>query len=218
MRKILIGTLLVFITGSAIAETLYVDDRLVITMRSGKGNQYQILETLPSGSRMELLETDGEYSRVRLNDGTEGWVLSQYLTKTPIARDLLGRANKRIDRLQDENKQLQQQISNLKSEKENLSSERSSLNSETDKLRDELAQLKEVSARPIELAENNRQLKETLNTLRQKNEELVTENAQLSDRSQREWFITGAAVLLGGIFLGLILPLLRRRKKAGMFD
>ena len=41
------------------------------------------------------------------------------------------------------------------------------------------------------------------------------ENQSLKDRSQREWFIAGAGVLLGGMLLGLIIPKLRWRKKSG---
>jgi SH3 domain protein len=42
-------------------------------------------------------------------------------------------------------------------------------------------------------------------------------NSKLQDRSQRDWFLTGAGVLGGGIFLGLVLPMLRRKKQSG-FD
>ncbi|MGD8711810.1 MAG: hypothetical protein PVG50_03130, partial [Thiohalophilus sp.] len=48
------------------AQYQYVSDQLIITLRNGKGNTYQILKTLPTGTRLEVLETTDEgYTRVR---------------------------------------------------------------------------------------------------------------------------------------------------------
>ncbi|MCW8841276.1 MAG: TIGR04211 family SH3 domain-containing protein [Gammaproteobacteria bacterium] len=217
MRIILIVLMLLFASAAA-AETRYVDDKLVITLRTGKGNSYQIVKTLPSGTRLELLEESGDYSRVRTDNGIEGWALNQYLTATPIARDRLVRANQQLERLQAEKEQLQQQLNAISKERAELSRELSGTTNEAQQLREELEELKRVAAKPVELAQQNRQLREQLTTLQQQKGELESDNQRLADRSQREWFITGAAVLGGGIILGLILPLLRRRKKSGMFD
>jgi len=64
---------------TAMAETRYVSDRLEIQMRTGKGTQFRIMRMLPSGTALEILETDNEngYTRVRAPGGVEGWVLSR---------------------------------------------------------------------------------------------------------------------------------------------
>ncbi|MGD8927068.1 MAG: hypothetical protein PVG20_09465, partial [Thioalkalispiraceae bacterium] len=57
----------------AYAANKYVSDHLVITMRTGQGNQFEIIKTLISGTKLEVLEeTDTGYTKVRLADGTEG--------------------------------------------------------------------------------------------------------------------------------------------------
>jgi SH3 domain protein len=43
--------------------------------------------------------------------------------------------------------------------------------------------------------------------------ELMTQNAALASRANREWFMLGAAVLVAGIVLGLIIPSLRRKRR-----
>jgi SH3 domain protein len=48
--------------------------------------------------------------------------------------------------------------------------------------------------------------------------ELESENRKLSARSDREWFIVGAAVVTFGILLGLIIPRLRLQKKSSWGD
>jgi SH3 domain protein len=203
---------------SAAAETRYVDDHLVITMRTGKANTFQILKTLPSGTVLEQLEVDGDYSRVRTRDGIEGWVLTQYLTDTPIAKVRLARAEQQLEKLRQENRQLQQQFATLQQEKRSLEQEHGTLGGEADALRSELQELREVAARPIELAQQNETLSGKLERLQREFDLLQSDNTRLQDRSQRDWFITGAGVLFGGILLGLLLPMLRRKKKAGMFD
>ena len=64
---------------TGIAETRYVSDRLDIQMRTGKGTKFRILRMLPSGTAVEVLETDtaNGYTRVRTPGGVEGWVLSR---------------------------------------------------------------------------------------------------------------------------------------------
>lgn len=209
--------ILLLITSMAVAETRYVDDKLVIMMRTGMGNQFQIIETLPSGSRLELLGEEGQYANVRNEAGEEGWVLKQYLTATPVARLRLAAAEKKLQTAQSRSAHLQEQLAALKAEKGQLENEVTSLNTQVAQLQEELTSLRESAARPIELAEENRTLKADIANLQQSEQLLQMRNNRLEDNSQREWFMVGAAVLFGGILLGLILPMLRR-KKTGMFS
>ncbi len=45
-------------------------------------------------------------------------------------------------------------------------------------------------------------------------EALTADNARLAGRSNQNWFVVGAAVLLGGIVIGLVAPSLRRRRRS----
>lgn len=216
--RTLLSALLLLMAGSAVAETRFVDDKLLITLRTGQATTYQILKTLPSGTPLELLEEDGQYSRVRTEDGTEGWVLTQYLSASPIARDRLLRAERRIEQLQTQIDSLKQQLGETRGERNALAKQHKDAADDAEKLRRELNTLQETAARPIKLAQENRQLKEELKSLQQQSSLLESDNERLRDRSERDWFITGAGVLGGGILLGLVLPMLRRRKRNGMFD
>lgn len=216
--RILLTALCLLVAAAASAETRYVDDKLVITLRTGQGTTYQILKTLPSGTPMELLQDEGKYSQVRTSDGMEGWVLSQYLTDTPIARDRLARAEQQLQNLQQEKQRLQQQLRETGQERDSARREYNELSGKTDKLQAELDQLRKVAAQPIALSQENNQLKEELDRLQKESHLIDMENEQLKSQSERNWFITGAGVLSGGILLGLILPMLRRKKRNGMFD
>ena len=63
----------------------YVTDSFEITLRTGPGNENKIIAMLFSGRPLEVLDTRGECSQVKVLDGgKEGWVLSRYLvTRLP---------------------------------------------------------------------------------------------------------------------------------------
>ena len=196
-------------------NTKYVSDELIITMRSGQGSQYQILKTLPSGTRLEVLEaSDSGYTKVRVAEGLEGWVLSRYLSPEPIAKEKLAVAQRQLKRLKDQNSTLKQELASLKNSQRELESERAALLSKSKTADAELERLNQVAAQPILLDNQNRQLKQQNVSLEKELQLLQQENQSLKDRSQREWFIAGAGVLLGGMLLGLIVPKLRWRKKS----
>lgn len=195
--------------------TQFVSDHLVITMRSGQGSQYQILKTLPSGTRLEVLETsETGYSNVRTADGAEGWVLSRYLSPEPIAKEKLAVAQGKLQRLEEKNTELKQNLAALQKNRAELEAERTALVSKTESADAELQRLNQVAAQPILLDKQNRELKQQNVSLEKELQLLQQENQSLKDSSQREWFIAGAGVLLGGMLLGLIIPKLRWRKKS----
>jgi len=47
---------------------------------------------------------------------------------------------------------------------------------------------------------------------------LQRDNQALDDSSEQAWFVAGAAVLFGGILLGLLLPKLSWRRKTRNWD
>lgn len=213
-RQLSILFCVLLLAGPVLAKTQYVSDHLVITLRTGQGNSYQIIKTLDSGERLEVLEeTTSGYSHVRTSDGTEGWVRSQYLDDQPIAREQLAAAQSRVKNLQEKNQSLAKQLKELKEENHQINSSLSSLTKQHKEAEADLKRLNEVAAKPIMLDKENRELNEKTISLTNQLQLLKQENQLLKDRSDREWFIAGAGVLLGGILLGLLAPKLRRRKK-----
>jgi hypothetical protein len=71
---------LTLLAGSVAAATAYVSDELVLGLYAEQNGQGQRLATLHSGARVDTLGVNGEFTQVRLNDGTTGWVKSTYLT------------------------------------------------------------------------------------------------------------------------------------------
>lgn len=62
------------------AETGYVSDMLILSLKEGAGRQYNTLRTLRSNTAVEILETTDKFLKVKTEEGDIGWVESQYIT------------------------------------------------------------------------------------------------------------------------------------------
>jgi SH3 domain protein len=184
---------------AVLAETRFIE--LEVTLRSGQGTGFSIVRMVRSGTPVEVLEQNpgSGYSRVRVPGGTEGWVLSRYLTDSPVGAEALVAARQQVDQLSRENRELIE--------------ERNRLMSEGDNIAGELARLKDLSANAISLEESNQRLQVALKRSEKTIEELRAENARLGSTSRRDWFLSGAGVLVAGLLFGLILPRIRWRRR-----
>ena len=94
----LVGTLLCLVAAKALAATAYVSDELVLNIYTEQDGQGQRLATLHSGATLDTLAVNGEFTQVRLNDGTLGWVKSSYLTTQEPATVRLKALEEELDR------------------------------------------------------------------------------------------------------------------------
>lgn len=209
-----LAALVLFAVPTFAAETRYVSDELVITMRTGKGNAYQILRTLPSGTPLEVLEEEGEFVYVRTKLGTEGWVRSQYLVMEPIARDQLAAAQQKNQQLGEEVRSLREQLRELTSERDGLRGALEESERTGSALKEKVQELEQVAATPIRLSQENAFMKSRIGSLEEEVKRVNGVNEELRKGEQRQWFVIGAAVAGAGILIGLILPHLRSRRRS----
>ena len=52
-----------------------------VNMRSGPGTANGVVATLPLGTRAEIIGSEGNWNRIRLEDGTEGWMSANFLAE-----------------------------------------------------------------------------------------------------------------------------------------
>jgi Tfp pilus assembly protein FimV len=93
-----LGLILALPAAQVRAATAYVSDELVLGVYSEQNNQGQRLSTLHSGASVETLQVNGEFTEVRLNDGTTGWVKSAYLTTQEPATVRVKQLEEELDR------------------------------------------------------------------------------------------------------------------------
>jgi hypothetical protein len=96
--KGLTALVLMLVAANVTAATAYVSDELVLGVYAEQNNQGQRLATLHSGANVESLSVNGDFTQVRLNDGTTGWVKSAYLTAQEPATVRVKQLEEELDR------------------------------------------------------------------------------------------------------------------------
>ena len=61
------------------AETLFVTDRILLGIHTEASEESPLLDSVPSGTAVQVLETAEAFKKVRLPNGKTGWVSSGYL-------------------------------------------------------------------------------------------------------------------------------------------
>lgn len=208
--------ILLIFTASISAETMYIDDTLLVPLRSGESTSYRIVHKgVPSGTKLQIIEHNKEsgYSKVVTPGGIEGFLPTRYLTAEPIAKIKLAEANKTLVALKSEHKQLQTAFDSLNSEHKSLSKEYKDTEQSLNKNVQELSHIRSVSANALTLDQRNRELREENEQLRNELELLQTDNSRLKDKAESNMMLVGGALVLLGVILALLIPMIKPSKK-----
>ena len=209
-----IGSLL--LASVALAAPAWVSDRFEITLRSGPSTSNAIERMLGSGTQLEVLESDSEtgYSRVRTAGGTEGWVLSRYLMSEPSAREQLETLTSQLTNATTQGSSLNAQLQAIRGEHQAANQRIATLEREKAAVEKELEEIKRTAANVLAINEQNTALNDKLTAAEIRADTLEQENRELTRQTTRYWFITGAAVLLVGVLLGIWLPRIRWQRRS----
>ena len=192
--------------------TKFVSDQLTIMLRKGPSNKHKIIRALSTGTQLNVFETQNDFARVRTQSGIEGWVLDQHLTDKPLAKQLLAQADDKISQLKTKNTDLQEQIKQLRENYNKLNEDYRILDKTKGEMEQELAHIRTVAAEPLQLSNEKQQLSLQTQTLESQVNTLESKLNALRDNTHKQWFLSGAAVVLLGILIGLTIPKLRRRR------
>src|SRR5215471_2385031 len=189
---------------SAHGETRYVTDKLSIELRRGPSNEYLILRGLEAGLAVDVLEqTPDGFSRVRVPDsqGSEGWVLTRFLSTEKSARDRLASAERAANDARARVSDLEQQVAALSSDLGNAKTELDHTRENHDHVSRELSNIKTAAANVVEIQEQNESLRQKLVERDRQVDELTVANGTLAASSRQSWFVVGAGVLFGGVVI-----------------
>ena len=196
------------------SSSLYVSDQFEVPVRQTGCNNCTIVHSgLISGTEVITLEGDADgWTRIRTQGGIEGWMPSRFLVNEPVARELLVTTTESVEQLTAENALISQQMDNLLDE---LYAMGLSVESVVQESEDGLTSVPvmQISGDIIGLNSQNEELIRRNQFLQQEVDILTARNDRLEDSSWRTWFIYGAAAVLSGAFLSILLPRLMPRKR-----
>lgn len=217
MRKLLLPpTLLVCLFIASVAvfaqapspgsnQTRYISDEFTVPLRSGPSSGHKILHRgLPSGTPLQVISEDkaAGFSRVRMQNGTEGWLPTQYLIAQPAAKDQLDVANKRVATLEGQLKSLRENYQEVRGVRSQVEGRAGELSKQVEQLQAELAELRRVSANAIASYEENKRLKAGNESLQTQVTQLTGRVRDLERNVMLRWLLAGGALVLLGLMLG----------------
>ncbi len=171
----------------------WVSDDLTTFVRSGPTDGYRIVGTLTAGDPVELLETQGDYSRVRSQSGDVVWVPSSDLQGEPSAKVRLPELEARVEELSEE----------LSGINETWESRMASVTETLDVREKRIAELERRNqALASESEEAGARVRELQARLDTQEEDLLM-----------RYFMYGGGVAGAGLLVGLIVPHLPRRRR-----
>jgi SH3 domain protein len=211
-----IGLLCLGLVQTAGAETVWVSDQFEVMLRTGPSTSNAIERMLPSGTALEVLERDDDagYARVRTAAGTEGWVLIRYLMNEPSAREQLAQLTKRLTNANSQGSSLTSQLGAIRGEYDSAKQQIATLEKDKKKLEDELAEIKRTAANVLSIDSQNKDLRDKLAEAEMRADGFEQQNRELTTQATRYWFMTGAAVLVVGVLLGIWLPRIRWQRRS----
>lgn len=177
--------------GDIAAETMYVTDRLYLSLRRTPNTEEPALVLLPSDTKVDVLTKKGDWAQVKLEDGKTGWVLKRFLVKERPKSQIIEELKREIE---SKNALLE------KLQKESVSREQAISDQAAFKAREE-ALLKRIDALKSKIAEQTKHVE--VNTKEQTVKRL------------KEVYVTGIVAFFLGLIVGYML---RKPKKRQLFS
>jgi len=197
----------------AFAGKMYITDSFTVTLRTGPSSQHKIISILKSNNVVEVLGKEGDYSKVQLKNGKDGYILSRFLTSDIPKPIIIRRLQRQTVTLKKEINDLSKSKSHLGKLTSGLKSSLSSSENELAKLKGDYGKLKSGSAEYIKVKEVKDKLEIRNKDLESKTKELLEENRLLKKEKEALWFASGAGVLILGWILGLVMGRIQTRRK-----
>jgi SH3 domain protein len=205
---------------SVFADTRYVSDRLIISVRDGQNQDAAVLGYIETGAPVDVLEEKDDFLKIRTENGIEGWVRAQYIVSAK-PKVLI------IEDLKNDIKALKEEYENIKNGQDASSNtllktkkmyqdKIQELEEEVDinqkfaaKTKSDFIQLNKKYTNLLNHSKNAKELISQVDELKKLNAELNTQvkslrknrkNPLKSNRIQS--FIAGAGILVFGFILG----------------
>jgi SH3 domain protein len=207
-------------TTTAWAETRYVSDQLVVSLREQPQQNAASITHLKTDTPVTVLEETGDFVKVKTEEGEIGYIQRHYLIPETPKSVIINRLQQERDRLADKVAELQKQLTLITSRSEASQQELTEQLAESNRqlgalqkdleecqaalirTRQEFQALQSDASEVVAIAKERDQLRKT-------NQELATAVTELEEKVKDltisaliKWFLAGAGVLLLGWIFG----------------
>lgn len=209
---LIVGLLL---SATAHSATVYVSDIQFVAIREGLDNNTRAVERgLKSGTPLDVLEQSEGYTKVRTPSGNEGWVADYFLSENIITRDQLDVMQANLDKSVASREEVVKSLNASQAKFQELSNINTALKEENESLKQQLQEAVNLTKKAQVIVSQNDDASYQLESLKQQADAAIAQSEKLQDTTEQQWFVIGAATLFGGLLLGSLLPMLRRKKSS----
>ena len=184
--------------GPLAAQEIYVRGITKITMRTGPGVEHKIVAMLTSGSKLETIEYQRDWSHVKTQENKTGWVLSRFLTEE-VPKTLL------VEQLKEEKERLEAALEQ-EEEKNQALTEKNNLLVD---IEEKYKKLEQASADFLKLSDRYKAL---VNESQDQKDQILTLEKNMNNE-EKLWFLSGAGVFIVGLIIGLST---RKKKRSSL--
>jgi len=210
-RIVFLGICVMCFSAVGFAETRYVTDLLKLPLRTGASTEYKILDLVKSGQQLEVVEPGKDWSKVRLPNGKEGYVLNRYLVGQPTSAVQLAKLQSQYTSLRQQATTLIEENNRFKEENKTFKSSLNSNETALNKLETDYKELKTGAAEFLNLKKKYKEVSTQLAEQTKKANTLDKELSGLEMNQYIKWFLAGSGVLLVGFIIGFSAKRGRRR-------
>ncbi len=213
MRLSVLFSLCFFLMVSpAHSESTYITDEIRVMVRSDAGGDRKIIAMPMSGTRVEVLEqSEDGWSKVRLPNEKEGWLLTRYLSQGLPSKEIVAKLKSENEGLRQRAKTLTEENSRLKKERNDFHEALSNQTKTANTLKESYEALKKGSSEYLSLKASYEKASKDLSTKTKRQAELEEELKALQKSQTLQWFLGGAGVLFVGLIVGYMSRRPRRR-------
>ncbi len=153
MKKIKITLVFILLFGinltPVIAEEMYITDRVILGVHQSAEETSVLVSSLPSGTKVEILETEATFSRIKLDSGEEGWIKTEFLIKEKPSILKLGEVTSELGAVSEELNKLKERSTkrerDLQTREDQVANSKSTINELKKQLKQTEAALASVS-------------------------------------------------------------------------
>jgi SH3 domain protein len=191
---------------------MYITDEIRVMVRSDAGLDRKIIAMPKSGTRVEVLkESEDGWSKVRLSDQKEGWLLSRYLSPELPSKQVIANLKNENEVLKQRAKTVTEENARLKGERNDFEKALSKQTKTAKTLKESYETLKKGSSEYLSLKASYEKASKDLAIKTKRQTELEEELRALRESKTLRWFLGGAAVLFVGLIVGFMARRPRRR-------
>ncbi len=203
--------LLCLISSDLFAAEWHVKPSSEVPLRRGQGTDYKIDAVISDGTRVTLLEVDGDWAQIQLGSGKQGWILKRYLSDEKPLKDQVSELKQNKADLEVELIQIDSHLEDLTQVNSQTEQNLVACMDENNTTKADYQLLQKDTANVVQTKKKLIAAEEQLDELSNRLAALELENKGLKNNTSLIWFLAGSGILLLGLLIGVLVG--KRSKK-----